>query len=61
MKSLTYDQADALLAAAEGRLLHACIVVSLLAGARTGELRGPSRAVHDTPSSATARTSLFLR
>ena len=38
-KSLTYDQAEALLAAAEGRSLHAYIVVSLLTGARTEELR----------------------
>jgi integrase len=38
-KSLTYDQAAALLAAAEGRPLHAYIVVSLLTGARTEELR----------------------
>jgi integrase len=38
-KSLTFDQADALLAAAEGRSLHAYIVVSLLTGARTEELR----------------------
>jgi integrase len=38
-KSLTIDQADALLAAAEGTPLHAYIVVSLLTGARTEELR----------------------
>jgi integrase len=38
-KSLTYDQAVALLAAAEGRSLYAYIVVSLLTGARTEELR----------------------
>ena len=38
-KSLTFDQADALLTAAEGRSLHAYIVVSLLTGARTEELR----------------------
>lgn len=38
-KSLTYDQAAALLAAAEGRPLYAYIVVSLLTGARTEELR----------------------
>jgi integrase len=38
-KSLTIDQADALLAAAENALLHAYIVVSLLTGARTEELR----------------------
>ncbi len=38
-KSLTYDQACALLAAAEKRSLHAYIVVSLLTGARTEELR----------------------
>jgi integrase len=38
-KSLTIDQADALLAAAENARLHAYIVVSLLTGARTEELR----------------------
>ena len=38
-KSLTYDQADALLAAAESRPLYAYIVVSLLTGARIEELR----------------------
>ena len=38
-KSLTYDQAAALLAAAEDRSLYAYIVVSLLTGARTEELR----------------------
>ena len=38
-KSLTYDQAAALLAAAEGKPLYAYIVVSLLTGARTEELR----------------------
>jgi integrase len=38
-KSLTYDQAAGLLAAAEGRSLHAYIVVSLLTGARTEELQ----------------------
>ena len=38
-KSLTYDQANALLAAAESRPLYAYIVVSLLTGARTEELR----------------------
>lgn len=38
-KSLTVDQAAALLAAAEGTPLHAYIVVSLLTGARTEELR----------------------
>jgi integrase len=38
-KSLTYDQADALLAAAKSRPLYAYIVVSLLTGARTEELR----------------------
>jgi integrase len=38
-KSLSYDQAVALLGAAEGRPLHAYIVVSLLTGARTEELR----------------------
>ena len=40
-KSLTYDQAAALLAAAEKTSLHAYIVVSLLTGARTEELRCP--------------------
>lgn len=38
-KSLNYDQAGALLAAAEGKPLYAYIVVSLLTGARTEELR----------------------
>jgi integrase len=38
-KSLTLAQAEALLAAAEGTSLHAYIVVSLLTGARTEELR----------------------
>ena len=38
-KSLTLDQAEALLDAAEGTPLHAYIVVSLLTGARTEELR----------------------
>jgi integrase len=38
-KSLTYDQAHALLASAESRPLYAYIVVSLLTGARTEELR----------------------
>jgi len=38
-KSLTLDQAEALLAAADGTSLHAYIVVSLLTGARTEELR----------------------
>jgi integrase len=38
-KSLSYDQAAALLAAAEDRPLYAYIVVSLLTGARTEELR----------------------
>jgi integrase len=38
-KSLTLDQAEALLAAAENTSLHAYIVVSLLTGARTEELR----------------------
>jgi integrase len=38
-KSLTFDQADALLTAAAGTPLHAYIVVSLLTGARTEELR----------------------
>ncbi len=42
-KSLSYDQADALLAAAEGSSLHAYIVVSLLTGARTEELRALTR------------------
>jgi len=35
-KSLTYDHADALLAAAESRPLYAYIVVSLLTGANRG-------------------------
>ncbi|GAA4578648.1 hypothetical protein GCM10023176_54980 [Micromonospora coerulea] len=38
-KSLTLDQAKALLVAAESSSLHAYIVVSLLTGARTEELR----------------------
>lgn len=38
-KSLTFDQAVALLSAAEGTRLYAYIVVSLLTGARTEELR----------------------
>jgi integrase len=38
-KSLTFDQAEALLVAAENTSLHAYIVVSLLTGARTEELR----------------------
>ncbi|GAA1028497.1 site-specific integrase [Virgisporangium ochraceum] len=38
-KSLTLDQAKQLLVAAEGSTLHAYIVVSLLTGARTEELR----------------------
>jgi integrase len=38
-KSLTLQQAGAILAAAEGTSLHAYIVVSLLTGARTEELR----------------------
>ena len=38
-KSLTFDQAAALLTAAEDTSLHAYIVVSLLTGARTEELR----------------------
>jgi integrase len=38
-KSLTLDQAKALLAAAPGSSLHAYVVVSLLTGARTEELR----------------------
>ncbi|OZM83616.1 tyrosine recombinase XerC [Pseudonocardia sp. MH-G8] len=38
-KSLTLDQAEALLVAAEGFALHAYIVLSLLTGARTEELR----------------------
>jgi len=40
-KSLTLAQAEALLAAAEGTSTHAYIVVSLLIGARTEELRPP--------------------
>jgi integrase len=38
-KSLTFDQAKALLAAAERSALHAYVVRSLLTGARTEELR----------------------
>jgi len=38
-KSLTFDQAEALLTAAEGFPVHAYIVLSLLIGARTEELR----------------------
>jgi integrase len=38
-KSLTFDQAEAVLAAAEGTPMRAYIVVSLLTGARTEELR----------------------
>jgi integrase len=38
-KSLTFGQAAALLGAAEGTPMHAYIVVSLLTGARTEELR----------------------
>lgn len=38
-KSLTFHQAEALLAAAEDTPMHAYIVVSLLTGARTEELR----------------------
>lgn len=38
-KSLTFDQALALLTAAEGTRLHAYIVLSLLLGTRTEELR----------------------
>src|ERR1035441_9259530 len=38
-KALTMVQAEAILTAAEGRSLHAYIVVSLLTGARTEELR----------------------
>jgi integrase len=38
-KSLTFDQAEALLVAAESTSLHAYVVVSLLTGARTEELR----------------------
>lgn len=38
-KALTFAQADALLTAAEGRSLYAYIVVALLTGARTEELR----------------------
>ena len=39
-KALTYAQAEAVLTAAEGRRLHAYVVLSLLVGARTEELRG---------------------
>ena len=38
-KSLTLDQARAVLGAAEGTSMHAYVVVSLLTGARTEELR----------------------
>ncbi|MGJ6968933.1 hypothetical protein ACSDR0_44240 [Streptosporangium sp. G11] len=38
-KSLTLDQAEAVLKASEGTVLHAYIVLSLLLGARTEELR----------------------
>ncbi len=38
-KSLTLDQAEAVLTASEGTSLHAYIVLSLLIGARTEELR----------------------
>ncbi|MFF0306908.1 site-specific integrase [Streptosporangium sp. NPDC004379] len=38
-KSLTHDQAEAVLKASEGTALHAYIVLSLLLGARTEELR----------------------
>ncbi|MEW9533214.1 tyrosine recombinase XerC [Microbispora sp. NPDC049125] len=38
-KSLTFDQAAAILDAAEGTTMHAYIVLSLLLGARTEELR----------------------
>ena len=38
-KSLTLDQANAILAAAEGTSMHAYVVLSLLTGARTEELR----------------------
>ena len=38
-KSLTLDQARAVLAASEGTAMHAYVVVSLLTGARTEELR----------------------
>jgi hypothetical protein len=38
-KSLTLDQAKAVLSAAEDTALYACVVGSLLTGARTEELR----------------------
>jgi integrase len=38
-KSLTFDQAAAVLTAAEETTLHAYVVLSLLLGARTEELR----------------------
>jgi integrase len=38
-KSLTFAQAEAILAASEGTRMHAYVVVSLLTGARTEELR----------------------
>jgi integrase len=38
-KSLTLDEAEAILSAAEGTRLHGYIIVSLLTGARTEEMR----------------------
>ncbi|MEV7008661.1 hypothetical protein [Streptosporangium sp. NPDC051022] len=38
-KALTFAQAEAVLKAAEGTRMHAYIVLSLLTGARTEELR----------------------
>ena len=38
-KALTLDQAEAVLTAAEGTAMHAYIVLSILIGARTEELR----------------------
>ncbi|MEV4243344.1 hypothetical protein AB0J63_08015 [Streptosporangium canum] len=40
-KALTLDQAEAVLKATEGTRMHAYVVLSLLIGARTEELRAP--------------------
>ncbi|MET8336912.1 hypothetical protein ABZV14_26430 [Streptosporangium canum] len=54
-KSRTLDQAEAALKASEGTALHAYVVLSLLLGARTEELRAlngnglPQAAPSDTP------------
>jgi integrase len=60
-KSLSLDQASRLLIAAEGTAMHAYVVVSLLTGARTEELRaltwshldleGDTKAIPPTPPS----------